>query len=73
MVGNSEAIGIIVDYFSQYYSNSIDIMEDLWNYDFSIDYHMNLNFARGPEAYLDVGPMVGVEKQRILAHYLHLS
>ena len=34
---------------------------------------MNLNFSRGPKAYLDVGPMVSIEQQRILSHHLHLS
>ena len=73
-VGNSKVIEAIVDYFSKHYSNYVDyILEDLGYYDFSIDYHIDLNFAKGPEAYLDVGPMVGVEQQRILAHHLHLS
>ena len=48
-------------------------MEDLENYGFSIHYHMNLNVAKGPEAYLNVGPMAGIEQQKILAHHLHLS
>jgi len=73
VVGNSKAIGIIVGYFSQHCSNQIDFVEDLGYYSFFSDYHMNLNFARGLEAYLDVGPMVGIEKQRILTHHLHLS
>jgi len=47
-------------------------MEDLGYYSFSIDYHIDLNFANGLEAYLDIGPMANVEKQRILAHHLHL-
>ena len=72
-VGSSEAIGAVADYFSQHYSNWIDIVEDLRNYSFSIDYHMNLNFAKGLEVYLHVEPMVRIEKQRILAHHLHLS
>ena len=41
MVGNSKAIEIFVDCFAQHYSNQVDIVEDLGNYDFSIDYHMN--------------------------------
>ena len=48
-------------------------MEDLENYGFVIDYHMNFNFARGPKAYLDIGPMVSVEQKRMLAHHLHLA
>ena len=48
-------------------------MEDLGNYSFAIDYHMNLNFVKVLEAYLDAGPMVGIDQQKILAHHLHLS
>ena len=48
-------------------------MVDLGDYGFAIDYHINLNFARGLEAYLDIEPMVGVKQQKILAHHLHLS
>ena len=74
MIGNSEAIEVVMDSFSQHYSNQVDNMvEDLGDYDFSTDYHMNLNFAKGPKAYLDVGPMVYVMEQKILAHHLHLS
>ena len=60
-------------YFVQHYSNWVGFVEDLGYCGFAIDYHMNLNFSRGPEAYLDIEPMVDVEKQRILAHHLHLS
>ena len=60
-------------YFAQHCSNWIDFVEGLGYYGFAIDYHMNLNFARGPKAYLDVGPMVGIKQQRIVAHHLHLS
>ena len=49
------------------------MVEDLGNSSFSIDYHRNLNFARGLEAYLDIEPMAFVEPQKILAHHLHLS
>ena len=62
VVGNFETIGIVVGYFSQYCSNWIDFVEGLWYYGFSIDYHMNLNFAREPKVYLTVEPMFGVEQ-----------
>ena len=73
VVGNYEAIGVVADCFAQHYSSQVDIEEDIGNYSFAIDYHMNLNFAKGLEAYLDIRPMVGVEKQKILSHHLHLS
>ena len=75
MIGNSKAIVVVVDSFSQHYSNQVEdmMLEDLGNSGFAIDYHRNLNFARGPKAYLDVGPMVSIEQQRLLAHHLHLS
>ena len=72
-IGNSKAIEIVVDCFTQHYSNQVYIVEDLGNYSFSIDFHMNLNFLECPKEYLDVGPMVGVEQQKVLAHHLHLS
>jgi len=56
-----------VGYFAQHYSNWVGFVDDLGYCGFVIDYHMNLNFARGLEAYLDV------EQQRILAHHPHLS
>ena len=50
MVWNSESIEIVADYFSQHYFNGVDILEDLGDYNFVIDYHMNLNFSKGPKA-----------------------
>ena len=73
VVGNSEAIGIVVCCFAQHCSNWVNFVEDLGNYNFYIDYNMNLNFVRIPKAYLDVGPMVVIKQQRILSHHLHLS
>ena len=73
MVGNSEAIEVVEDFFSQHYSNQVDIMGDLGNYNFAIDYHMNLNFAKGPEAYLDIGIVAGIKQRKTLSHHLHLS
>ena len=73
MVENFDAIEIVADYFAQHCSNWIDFVEGLGYCSFYIDYHRNLNFAKGLEAYLDVEPMVSVEQQRILAHHLHLS
>ena len=49
------------------------MVEDLGDSSFYIDYHRNLNFARGPEAYLDIEPMAIIEPQKILSHHLHLS
>ena len=49
-IGNSKAIEAIVDYFSKHYSNQVDyIVEDLGYYGFAIDYHIDLNFAKGPK------------------------
>ena len=61
MVGNFEAVEV-VDCFAQHYSSQVDIVEDLGDYSFAIDYHMNLNFAMDSEVYLDVGPMAIIEQ-----------
>ena len=73
LLGILRPLGLLWVILPSIVSNWIDFVEDLGNYGFSIDYHMNLNFARGPEAYLDVEPMVSIEQQRILSHHLHLS
>ena len=73
-VGSSKSTRAVANYFAKDYSNQVDyIVEDLRDYSFAIDYLINLNFAKGPEAYLDVGTMADIEEKIILSHHLHLS